>query len=144
MAYKTTQPKLPHIARGRQSNAPKISEDVLQTHVMGALRTRGYIVLSTVHRYKKQRCPKCAQQFWAQGGYGATPGVPDLIVSHADWPSGMWVGLELKGTQTVLSPAQKQLREQDRIFIVRTVDQALSIVESYCDEEVEEETKTDA
>lgn len=57
-----------------------------------------------------------------RGGYGATPGVPDLLVSKKTWPRGFWLGVEVKGPVTRLSAQQKELEQSGRIVVVRSLD----------------------
>lgn len=110
------------------------SEEVIQQHIMGALRSLGFFTLSTVHRVKLVRCPHCAQQFRPGGGYGATPGVPDVLVrpgphAKALWPAYLLAGLEVKGAKTPLSPEQKLLQAHRAIIVVRSVDDAMDAIE---------------
>ena len=96
------------------------SEEDLQRTVMEGLELLGYIVLQTTHRVKAATCPKCGQKFRPAGGYGSSKGVPDLIVTRKTWPWYAWVGIELKGPKTAVSPEQKALAADDRIAICRT------------------------
>jgi hypothetical protein len=46
------------------------------------LQDKGYEVL-VVGQYKKRvQCPNCKEWHWPDGGYGNTPGYPDLSISH--------------------------------------------------------------
>lgn len=100
------------------------SEDDLQTVIVEALRVTGYTVLVTTHRAK--RCRKCGH--FAHGGYGATKGIPDLLVSRPGWNS--WVGLEIKkpGKAMWSSLEQKELFERGFNALVQSLEQAFGSV----------------
>ena len=97
-----------------------VSEDQIQETIIGGLRAFGYTVLVTSNRGIRSTCPRCAASFTAFGGYGATPGVPDLIVTRNNWAIGQAMLVEVKGPKTKLSPEQEQLRKSGRIVIVRS------------------------
>jgi hypothetical protein len=114
-------------------------EEVIQSQIVGTLRSMGHLVLSTVHRVKLVRCPHCSQQFRPPGSYGADKGVPDLIVrpgprAKQQWPDGVFAGLEVKGAKTPLSPEQRVLQQQGAIVIVRSVDEAIEAYQDINDE----------
>lgn len=106
-----------------------IREEDVQRTIMEGLRLLGCTVLQTSHRVKLSRCPKCAASYRPSGAYGASQGVPDLLVSRKVWPVGAWLGLEVKGPTTALSPHQKDLLLTGRIVIVRSWEDARSAVE---------------
>ena len=63
-------------------------------------------------------------------GYGASPGVPDLLVRHPDWePPGVWLAIETKGSHTPLNAAQKALYAAGAIVVARSVQAALLAVQ---------------
>ncbi|RYG31194.1 hypothetical protein EON81_23460 [bacterium] len=103
----------------------KTPEELIQQSIAGELRSRGYTVLSTTVRYRRGDGDR--------GGYGTTPGVPDLLVTGSDWPRGVWLGMEVKGPKTQLSAAQKVLWEGGSICIVRSLDAAIYAVVSFED-----------
>jgi hypothetical protein len=118
--------------RSVQSLKAKLAprEEVVQSHIIAALRAAGLRVLQTTHRYRRQRCPRCGCMFAQQGGYGADKGVPDLLARDPQRDGrGCWVGLEVKGAQTALSPEQKVLQGEGAIIVVRGVDEALRAME---------------
>jgi hypothetical protein len=109
--------------------APAPREEVVQQHIMRALRGDGNLVLSTVNRVKMCKCPNCGHAFRAGGDGGTTPGVPDLLVrpgarASVQWPRAVWLGMEVKGAKTPLSAAQKELNEQGAIVIARSIADA--------------------
>ena len=100
------------------------TEAEIQATIIEGLRLMQYIVLCTTHRVK--RCRKCGT--FPNAGYGADKGVPDLLVTHRRWPAGLFLGLEIKGAKTALSPEQKELLDLNRIIICRSWEDALAAV----------------
>lgn len=107
------------------SKAVSISEDQIQKLIIEGLEWHGYLVMETSRRRKRSVCPTCGTTFWQAGGDGATKGVPDLLVIHKSWPKFVWVGLEVKGPNTRVSPEQAELAAEGFIFIVRSLADAL-------------------
>jgi hypothetical protein len=121
---------------GRQTRRVRQLESQVQEQIERALRSRGYWVLSTSEHRKRQACPNCNHRFTPTGGRGCDKGVPDLLVTSGrsrpiQWPPGVWLGLECKGPTTPLSPEQKLLHAERRIFIVRSVETALRLVRDF-------------
>lgn len=108
-----------------------LKEEDIQSMIRADLLSKGYICLQTTHRTRMQVCSVCGQKSRSQGGYGADYGVPDLLVSHAGWKDGAWLGLEVKGPKTPLSPHQQDLLAKRRIFVVRSVEEALEAVSRF-------------
>ena len=100
---------------------PRVSEEQVQRSIQNSLHLRGYLVLSTVHRYRK------GQQ---AAGYGASKGVPDLLVRvPRAFGEALWLGLEVKGPSTRLSPEQQALEDAGAIVVVRSPEDAHEAVE---------------
>lgn len=95
-----------------------VKEEQVQRCILEGLTAYGYIVKQTTVRGVRK-------------GYGASPGVPDLLVTHPKWPEGCWLGLEVKGPKTALSQEQRVLEALHRIVVVRSWEDALSAVESF-------------
>lgn len=95
-----------------------IPEDSIQRVIVEYLQILGYEVLITSRRRK--RCRVCGK--YSSGGDGASRGLPDLFISHQRWPLFSWVGIEVKGAKTPLSPEQKRLEGMGRIYIVRSIE----------------------
>lgn len=111
--------KLPGIAPGRQTRRPAMVEDTAQEAAVAYLRAAGYEVLVTTVRLRWSVCPRCDARVAPRYATGQTQGIPDLLVTHAGWPAGAWVGVELKGTHTQLSAEQRDLAERGRILVLR-------------------------
>ena len=112
------QPKLP-LQPGIQKRAVKRSEDEVQNSVVLRLRALGFEVLSTSEHRRRESCPRCGTRFFPKQGRGCDKGVPDLLITHPDYPAATWLGLEVKGSGTPLSLEQKDLRDRKRILVVR-------------------------
>lgn len=106
----------------------KPTEESIQAAIIEGLTLMKFTVLQTSHRTKLTECPACSMRFRPGGGYGATPGVPDLLISHPSWPVGCWLGMEVKGPTTAISPAQAALLKQARIVIARSWEDAYTHV----------------
>lgn len=87
----------------------------MQAAIVDALRLLGCTVLVTTVR--GWRGPR---------GYGATPGVPDLLVARDGWFG--WLGLEVKRPGGRISPAQAELERRGLIVVVRSVEDAIAAV----------------
>ncbi|MCX6359769.1 MAG: hypothetical protein NT029_08190 [Armatimonadetes bacterium] len=121
-------PKLPGLDRGRQRRAAPVyaTEGELQAAITRRLRADGHTVLSTSRHRRGVTCRKCGAWSMPQGGDGVDRGVPDLLV-HVD--GARWIGMEVKGHRTAVSPEQQALRDAGRIVIVRSVEEALEAAE---------------
>lgn len=121
-------------------NKPIVTEDAVEEAVTEGLAAYKYTCLVTTHRYKTRlRCFTCGDTTSARiecqtcgkpltSGYGASKGVPDLIVTHETYPRFVFVGLELKGTNTKISDEQQVLATCGRIAIVRSFEEAMRAV----------------
>lgn len=96
-----------------------VSEEDLQRAAIECLHLLDYIALQTTVRYKRQKCEACGSVATPKGGYGASPGVPDLIITHHTWPRHMAMLAELKGPATKVSPDQKMYEAFGRYPIIR-------------------------
>jgi hypothetical protein len=130
----TVQHKLPGLDPGVSTTLIKIREEDNQRDTMAGFCRMGWLVLQTTVRYKMQKCPECHTWHRPEGGYGSTPGVPDLLVRNPAWWPALWFGLEIKGTDTPLSPAQIDLRRDGHIRVSRAPSQSffLASVFDYC------------
>ena len=100
-------------------------EEDVQAKAILALSRTGFIVLQTSVRYHAQQCRECGTWARPTGGTGTTPGVPDLLVSHEEWPEGLWLGVEMKDSDGGLQLEQKLLLAQARIVVARAAEAAL-------------------
>lgn len=113
----------------RPKGSGGLEEDV-QAAILKELSARGYRVMQTTVRYKRQNCYSCGAAVVSfKGGYGATPGIPDLLVTRDDWRPGVFIGIEVKSASGRPTDAQKELLGHGRIFVVRNVAEALAAVE---------------
>lgn len=100
------------------------SEADVQAAIVDALRWRGETVLVTSRHRRRCLCGR-----YPPAGDGCDRGIPDLLVSLGD---GRWLGLEVKGPKTRLSPEQRGLQAAGRIIVVRSVKDALQAVSQTC------------
>ena len=99
------------------------SEAQVQHAIIERLTWAGYIVVSTSRVRKGVRC-KCGRFNVPQGGDGVTRGCPDLFVTHLGWPMGLWIGIEVKGSDGRLSPEQAIMVSKGRYFAAYDQDGA--------------------
>src|ERR1017187_2380791 len=90
------------------SNVSDDCEETVQKATIALLRANGYTVLQTSVRKRMQHCPQCGAPFWPVGGTAQDKGIPDLLVRPEDSNLPLWLGIEVKGAKTRLSPEQKQ------------------------------------
>jgi hypothetical protein len=109
---------------GPQHNEQYLKESSVQHTIESGLGALGLLVLHTQHQYANQTCPTCHRRFRPQGGYGADKGIPDLLARADDFPRGLWLGLEIKGPRTAVSPEQQILEREGGIYICRTWESA--------------------
>lgn len=93
------------------------TEASIQATLKQALETLGYIV-GEVNKGRKRR----------DAVYFQTAGLPDLFVTHPEWPAGEWLGIELKTATGKLRPAQKELNDKGRTVVARSVAGGLEVV----------------
>jgi predicted RNA-binding Zn-ribbon protein involved in translation (DUF1610 family) len=125
------QLKLFGIERGKPTCMIEQAEEDVQRQTIAALGYKGYIVLQTTVKYHWQKCPHCKRKHRPEGGYGATLGVPDLLVTHIRWREGEGLFIEMKGTKTPLSDAQTDLQAKGRIVVCHSMEEALRAVSIY-------------
>jgi ribosomal protein S19E (S16A) len=95
----------------------KTTEASIQSTLKQALETCGYIV-GEVNKGRKSR----------DAVYFQTVGLPDLFVTHPEWPQGEWLGIELKSATGKLRPAQQELHDKGRTVVARSVAEGLEMV----------------
>ena len=132
--------------RGKKSITP--SEQDIQATLMQALKQCGYIVLTTgsqraglvgqiyaglcqagmLHHSLSKQAIYTVLNRAIRGFSENDTGTPDIFVSHPDWPSGEWLGLELKTPTGKVRPEQQRLADLGRVVIVRGVAEGLRVV----------------
>lgn len=142
------QCKIRGIHPGKAQNKINVLEEVTQHASITQLTAAAYRVFQNSVRFKRfqVQCPGCKITFWqrAKGGTGQTKGAPDIHVVSERWflkeplpsqvklgyktalPSALWLPIEQKGTQTVLSPEQKELQKKQLICLARSAQASLS------------------
>ena len=109
-------------------DAYRETEAGIQQAIIQGATLLGYIVLSTSEHRRGIACPKCHRFFSPGGGRGSTPGVPDLLIRHPSWERGRWLGVEVKGPTTRVSPEQQTLADAHAIIIVRSWEEVESLL----------------
>jgi hypothetical protein len=94
---------------------PEREED-LQAVIRVRLEMAGYVVLSTTVRK-------------VRSGYGASPGIPDLLVTRHGWNA--FIGLEVKTQRGRVREAQRRLVQLGAVCIVRSLEDALAAVQQF-------------
>ena len=101
-----------------------MSEAEVQKLIKEGLKTAGYTVMDTAV-YGSPRIMRAAKQG------GTTKGLPDLFVTHDSWPTGIFIGLEVKTEKGALKPEQQELLDRGRIAVVRSFEDAYRAVQDY-------------
>ncbi len=114
--------------REAQPIRPKVYEKDLQIEVKSNLEMRGYEVMETGKSRAKVSCPACGSQSYPTGWQGNTSGLPDLLIRRQDWPVGIWLAVELKGTSTAVTTAQQALANRYGSYICRSWEEVWSAV----------------
>lgn len=107
------------------------TESGIQQRIIEALSWHGWIVLSTVHRYRRQTCDKCGHNQWAKGGYGATKGIGDLLVAVPKQSPRLWLMLDVKKPGGKLSPEQQLLADKGLLVRVESEAEALAAIVNF-------------
>lgn len=127
-----TERKLEHLHPGIQDVKEKRLEAAVQAEIVRSFRAMNWLVMETSERRVPVACPRCSHQFTPSiGRPGVTIGLPDLFVRnprHDGRFSLLWFGLEVKGSETAVSPQQQALAEGGHIEIVKTWAEALRAV----------------
>lgn len=111
-------------------NRPRFeaTEEQTQQVIRDWCRCHGYLCFQTTHRVR--RCLKCGE-YPRQAAYGTDPGIPDLIITHVNWPPYIFLGMEVKSRRGTLTPEQRVLREGERIVIVRCLEDAIESIKQF-------------
>ena len=104
-------------------------EASLQRDVRNLLTTIGYTVMETGKSRSMVACPACGKRSYATGWQGNTPGLPDIYVHCTRWPLPIAIAMELKAPKGRPSDAQKALADSGQTAIVRSVDDALKLLQ---------------
>ena len=94
-----------------------LTEDQVQGTIKDGLRALGYRVWCTTVRAQRR-------------GYGTDKGIPDLLIGRNEW-GPVRMPLEIKGAKTKLSPEQQSDVDDGILYIARSWDDALVMVENF-------------
>lgn len=125
MTTNSSKKKLAEITHVRDLNK-LLTEEMIQRQIIDGLERFGYTVHQTTVRKKLASCPKCHSLFRPSGGYGASYGVPDLLVRRPSWPRGLSLGLEVKRPAGKFSSiGQQEAYHAGCFYVVYGFDDAL-------------------
>jgi hypothetical protein len=99
--------------------AELLTEEEIQGLICEYAALLKYEVLITSRRRK--RCVHCKK--YSSGGDGVSEGLADLLIWHKRWGVAGWLGIEVKGPKTVVSPEQKRLNDLGANVIVRSLEE---------------------
>lgn len=99
------------------------SEDDVQATIIEGLRALGYHVEVTSRQ--RRACSHCHK--FSHRGDGSSKGLADLMVGRESW-GWMRMALEVKGSETPLSPEQTDLRDRGLIGVARSWEDAIAAV----------------
>jgi len=133
--------KLPGMGRGKQSRVFRWTEKETEHAVdqFATVMRWDWANTSVKYKYQMVSCPGCkySWEMRPEGGYGATPGIPDRIY-YPSWLRIPYVGIlmDLKGSHTPFTSnknpkfadAQKRLSEQRRIAFCRSSEDVENVM----------------
>lgn len=96
-----------------------LTEEQINQTIRDGLSALGYNVFSTTVRGWR-----------GQKGYGASKGVPDLLIGRNEW-GPVLMPLEVKGPKTPLSLEQADLLEKGLIYVARSWEAAIEAVAGF-------------
>lgn len=115
--------------RKAQPIREKVLEADLQEGVIDRLNFEGYEVMETGKTRAMIDCPKCHTRHYPTGWQGNTESLPDLFIRGKEWPVGVYVAVELKGSQTPVRPGQQELCDRAGSYICRSWEEVLEAVQ---------------
>lgn len=100
----------------------KLTESQVQRQIVDGLTALGYIVLETTTHVRHGKG-------WATG---QDKGVPDLLVTHRHWPTGCWLGIEVKVPKgRPSSREQRALIDGGRVIVARSFADARIVIDAF-------------
>jgi hypothetical protein len=131
-SYGTTKTNAEHVKGYERQAAPKekVLEADLQQGVIDRLKFEGYEVMETGKPRGGQTCGKCGNVLPHPGWQGNTPGLPDLFIRGKEWPVGVFVAVELKGSSTPVREAQQALCDRGGSYICRSWEEVWAAVQA--------------
>jgi hypothetical protein len=129
--YATTRTAIEDKADKEKRTLPKekVLEGPLQCEVIDHLSILQYEVMETGKPRGGQTCGKCGNVLPHPGWQGNTPGLPDLFIRGKEWPVGVYVAVELKGSSTPVREAQQALCDRGGSFICRSWEEVWTAVQ---------------
>jgi len=113
--------------KGAQASKLKIPEESIQASIIEYLNLFKFEIQQTSRR--GIRCKKCGSK--AFGADGVTEGLADLVVRAKHWPAPIWMQIEVKGSDTKISPEQQRLAEAGNTYICYSIDDVIAAIEAF-------------
>jgi hypothetical protein len=120
-----TRQKETHVLTPAETDTPiagladERDEAERQAEGVGWLRENGYTVLEIGQSRARVTCPGCQHPFFPTGYQGNTPGTPDTLITHDDYPEACGLLMEWKtGPRADVRKEQKELARRQRVTIV--------------------------
>lgn len=108
----------------------KVLEKDLQLSVIYGLQCAGYEVMETGKPHGGQKCDACGNILRHPGWQGNSPDITDLFIRGKQWPIGVWLAVELKGSSTPVSEGQQALCDRGGSYICRSWGEVWAAVQS--------------
>lgn len=114
-----------NVTSAKQAVDAHLTEEQVQRQIMDGLTVLGFTVLQTTVRYTKGA--------GFRGGYGASKGIPDLLIHHKRWTPGVLLGIEVKrpGKWKYSSPEQESVQKACGVSVATSIEEALAIIAQY-------------
>lgn len=112
----------------RKTVKEKVLEADLDAEVTQRLELAGYEVLTVGGSRRAVECEKCHHKSYGNHWQGNTPFTPDKQIRNPNWPRGVWLDIELKGSATPVSEGQQALCDREGSYICRSWEEVWSAV----------------
>lgn len=131
-SYGTTVTALEDKADGekRKPVKEKVLERDLQAVVVESLSLHGYETMQTGKARARVKCDHCGAYSYATGWQGNDESLPDLFIRGKEWPVGVYVAVELKGSETAVRPGQQALCDRGGSYICRTWEEVWQAIQA--------------
>lgn len=106
----------------------KVLEKDLDAEVNQRLEIAGYEVLTIGGPRRGVECTNCHTTSYGNNFQGNTEGTPDKFIRGKEWPVGVYVAVELKGSATPVREAQQALCDREGSYICRSWEEVWSAV----------------
>lgn len=102
----------------------------LDAEITQRLELMRYEVLTIGGSRRGVECTNCHTRSYGNNFQGNTEGTPDKFIRGKEWPVGVYVAVELKGSETAVRPAQQTLCDQGGSYICRLWEEVWQAVQA--------------